>query len=260
MKAGEIMGVFLTRAADYTPENTMILEDVAKAYLKVDKEFFRGQSHAILVDEFTRREILDVHSVADWHAHEAAVPALQFRGGANEREINALVQANLPALGIGPDFGLALQSVTRDERLGQMIVRVQLTLGRGANAALLDNHGILTFRADGTLADYHGPFSAATAPVQSQPRMRDPAQVQMEAPALIERARQLGLDRHGAPLSIVRKPDGGLTVEARVIRGRGKNTYAEVFSLEKPYGERREIITPVRQHSKALSMPDLTQE
>ena len=31
----------------------MTLEDVAKAYLKVDKEFFGGRYHAMLVDEFT---------------------------------------------------------------------------------------------------------------------------------------------------------------------------------------------------------------
>src|SRR5262245_21815363 len=64
-KAGQIMGAFLTRAADYTPENQMTLEDVAKAYLKVDKEFFDGRYHDILVGEFTRREIFDAESVTE---------------------------------------------------------------------------------------------------------------------------------------------------------------------------------------------------
>ncbi len=50
--AGEIMGVFQVRANDYTPENQMTLEDVGKAYLKVDKEFFGSRYHAALVDEF----------------------------------------------------------------------------------------------------------------------------------------------------------------------------------------------------------------
>jgi hypothetical protein len=34
-RAGRILGTFLVRVADFTPENRMTLEDVAKAYLKV---------------------------------------------------------------------------------------------------------------------------------------------------------------------------------------------------------------------------------
>lgn len=260
MKAGEIMGTFLTRAADYTPENTMTLEDVAKAYLKVDKEFYDGEYHSVLVDEFTRREIFHLQSVAEWLAHEAAVPALRLRGRAAERKINALIQANLEILGIAPEFGLELQGVTRDQRLRQTIVRVQLMLGRGETAVLLDNHGILTFRANGRLADYHGPLPSAVAQVQGQARVQDEARVQARALTLIERAKQLGLDRHGVPLSIVRKPDGELTVEAQVIRGSGMNAYAEVFTLENPQGERREIITPLVPRGKAPTTPDPSEE
>jgi hypothetical protein len=36
-----------------------------------------------------------------------------------------------------------------------------------------------------------------------------------------------------------------------------RNTYAEVFSLEKPSGERRDIITPVADRSKAASIADI---
>src|SRR5437016_10887694 len=62
-EAGAIMGTFLTGAADYTPENTLTLEDVGKAYLKVDKEFFGGRFHDRIVAELTRREIFDADSV-----------------------------------------------------------------------------------------------------------------------------------------------------------------------------------------------------
>jgi hypothetical protein len=43
-QAGEIMGAFLVYSTDYTPENSMSLEDVGKAYLKVGKEFYDGRS------------------------------------------------------------------------------------------------------------------------------------------------------------------------------------------------------------------------
>src|SRR5262249_7168029 len=70
-KAGDIMGVFSTRATDHTPENTPTLEDVGKAYLKVDKEYFGGKYRDILANEFRFREIFGDKSVAEFDAHEA---------------------------------------------------------------------------------------------------------------------------------------------------------------------------------------------
>jgi len=229
VEAGEILGVFLTHATDYTPENRMTLEDVGKAYLKVDKEHYDGAYHAILVDELTARELFGADSVRQWLAHEASLPNLRLKDRASFKDVNDLVQDNLDRLGITPGFGLALQSVTRDERFKQTIVRVQLTEGSGRGALPLDNHGILVFRANGRLADYHKPIPDATPP---------------DAGGLISLARRLALDRHGVPLSIVRKPDGRLTVEARVIRGTGINSWMEAFTLDNPRGERREVITP----------------
>ena len=228
-EAGAIMGTFLTSATDYTPENTPTLEDVGKAHLKVDKEFFGGRYHHRLVGELARREIFNGDSVAAWLAHEAAVPHLRLHG-ASAQQVDSLVQANLDRLGIGPDFGLVIQSVTRDHQRHQTIVRAQLTLGRGDGAVGLDTHGVLVFRADGRLADYHAPL---------------PSDVGSHALALalIDHGRRLGLDRHGAPLSIVRKPDGQMTVEARVLRGDGLNVWLEAFTISNPHGERREVIS-----------------
>src|SRR5437867_3771807 len=223
------MGTFLTLTTDYTPENTLTLEDVGKAHLKVDKEFFGGRYYDRLVAELTRREIFDVNSVAAWLAHEAAVPHLRLHGP-SAQEVDAVVQTNLDRLGIGPDFGLIVQSVTRDDQRHQTIVRAQLTLGRGADAALFDNHGVLVFRANGRLADYHSPL---------------PSDVESHAlaMALIDHGRRLGLDRHGAPLSIVRKADGQMTAEARVLRGDGLNVWLEAFTVANPHGERREVVS-----------------
>jgi len=258
-KAGEIMGTFLMRAADYTPENAVTLEDVAKAYLKIDKEFFDSYYHSALADEFIKRELLDAESLNEWFAHESAIPYLCISRRPSSEEIEALIQANLDNLGIGQDFGLRLQSVVRDDRFGrtagfgQTIVRVQLTLGRGSGATPLDNHGILVFRANGTLADYHAPLPPSPSS-QSQPQIRlaQPGQLR----SLILHAKQFGLDQHGAPLSIVRKPDGKLALETRVLRGQGLNAYLEVFTTDKPRGERREITISPIPPNKRISIPD----
>ncbi len=256
-EAGQIMGIFLARAADFTPENQMTLEDVAKAYLKVDKEFYGGRYHAALVEEFTRREIFDANSVSEWLAHEAATPALQLPWRSPDHKVEELVQANLDKLGIGSNFGLKLQSVTRSNLLGpaiglaQTIVRVQLTRGRGDGAILLDNQGILVFRANGTLANYHSPL-----PPDDLASLLPDAFSQAQATAMLGQASQLSLDQHGAPLSLVRGPDGQLTVESRVMRGEGINAYMEVFTLDNPRGQRREIVLPPVPPNKRIPISD----
>jgi hypothetical protein len=104
-EAGDIIGVFLTHSTDYTPEDTMTLEDVAKAYLKVDKELYSGRYRNLFAPAFTTREIFDADSVAEWMAHEEAIPNLRLPQNPSDRNIDRLVQANLDKLGIGPDFG-----------------------------------------------------------------------------------------------------------------------------------------------------------
>ena len=236
-QAGDIMGTFLVLCTDYTPENSMTLEDVCKAYLKVDKEIYGGRYQSLFASEFTRRELFDANSVPDWMAHEAAMPDLRLPRRAKDRNIDNLIQVSLDKLGIGPEFGLKLQSVTRNNPSGQAIVRVQLTEGRGNDAPLFANHGILTFRADGTLADYHPPL-----PSDGASQMR--AQLNVHAMTLVNQARQFGVDHRGGLLSIVRGPDGQLSVEARVMRSEGLNCWAEVFSAKHPEGERRKVIVP----------------
>ncbi|HZM86577.1 MAG TPA: hypothetical protein VFF31_08465 [Blastocatellia bacterium] len=235
LQAGEIMGTFLTHTTDYTPENHQTLEDVGKAYLKVDKELYGGRYQSWFVDEFTRREIFDQNSVNEWKAHEAAVLDLRLPRRASEKNINKLVQSNLDRLGIPPIYGLVLQSVTHDERFGKTMVRVQVR--RESDGMLFDNEGILTFRPDGSLADYYTPLPEVTTSqigVQSYGHLL----------ALVSQAKLLGLDSHGGLLSIVRGEDGNITVEARVMRGEGINCWVDVYSLEHPEGQRREVIIP----------------
>ncbi len=256
-KSGQIMGTFLTRANDYMPENEMTLEDVAKAYLKVDKEFFDSRYHAVLVEEFTRRELFDAGSVSEWLAHEAATPKLWLHPRWPDQQVERMVQANIDKLGIGPDFGLKLQGVTRINNLrrgigpGQTIVRVQLTQGRGEGATPLDNHGILVFHASGMLTDYHTPL-----PQSHDASLLADAFSQSQALASLSQANQLRLDQRGAPLSIVRSPEGRLTVEARVMRGEGLNVWMEVFTLDNPLGERREIVIPPVPPDKRIRIAD----
>ncbi|MBI4906535.1 MAG: hypothetical protein HY820_23100 [Acidobacteria bacterium] len=235
LQAGQIMGFFLMRSTDYVPENQLTLEDVAKAYLKVDKEFFDGRYHNVLVNEFVRRELFDAGSEHEWLTHEASIPALWRPWWLADESLESLIEYSQDKLGIGPDFGLKLQSITHTSGPAQTLVRVQLTQGRGAGATPLNNHGILVFRANGTLADYHPPL---------MPDADTPFLMETRAKSLLGKARQLRLEQHGVPLSLVRRPDGQMTVEARVLRGEGLNQYVEVFTPENPRGERREVVIP----------------
>jgi hypothetical protein len=236
-EAADIMGTFLTHGPDYMPEEMISLEDACKSYLKVDKEHYRGRFHDIFVDELIHRELFDSNSVDEWLAHEAAVPKLRLRPDASDRNVNKLIQANLDKLGIGPNFGLKLQNVTREHRFGKTIVRAHLTEGRGDDAPLLDNHAILTFRSDGTLADYHSPF-------HTDQTFSISTEFNVNALALLNRAKRLRLHDHGGLLSLVRRPDGILSVETRILRSQGFYCWLEVFSLEHPEGERREVMVP----------------
>src|SRR5262249_40773588 len=135
----------------------------------------------------------------------------------------------------------------------QIIVRAQLTLGRGEGAKPLDNHGILVFRKDGTLADYHAPLPPnGSSQEQAQTQLVQTEQLSR----LIIQAKRLNIDQRGAPLSIARRPDGQLTVEARVMRGEGLNAYLEVFTLDNPRGERREIVISPLPPDKRISVSD----
>jgi hypothetical protein len=137
-----------------------------------------------------------------------------------------LIQDNLDKLGIGPGFGLMLQGWTLDPQ-GRQIVRVQLTRGRGDGAERLDNHGILVFRPDGSLMDYQGPLAPGFSPALALQR--------------INQAEQLGLNQHGVPLALVERADGQLQIEARLLQGKGIDSFLQVFSLDHPNGVQRAI-------------------
>ena len=246
-KAGRVLGTFLARSADFTPENRVTLEDVAKAYLTVDAELYDGRYHDVLVAEFTRRELFDADSVDEWREHQAALPTLRLPRAASDADVDAWLRANADALGVGPQFGLRLQSVTRPDSFRpdvgpeHTLVRLQLTLGREKGATPLANHGILVFRANGELADYHAPLPASESVATGRAASM---QAQAEALGTLADARALGLDRRGAPVAIVRGEDGRLDAEARVLRGDGLDPHMVVFTLERPDGERREIVVP----------------
>ena len=253
-EAGRIMGVFNTHATDYTPENEMTLADVAEAYLKVDQEFFGGRYYEMFVDEFLRRELLDTNSLQDWWAHEMAIPRLWLSNQSTDADVEGFIEQNQDLLSAGPDFGLKLQSVTHltGAAQGRMVVRVQLNQGRGADATLLENHGILVFRASGDLADYHPPIPGSNANgIGSDEYLRT------QAIAAIGKARGVGLHLHGVPISLARRPDGSLAAEARILRGEGINAYIEAFTQENPHGERRELLRSPISPAQALKIADM---
>src|SRR5262249_21781631 len=129
-------------------------------------------------------------------------------------------------LGIAPEFGLMLQGWTVDTEARQ-IVRVQLTRGRGDRAECLDNYGVLVFRQDGSLMDYHGPLASGIDSALALQR--------------IDEAERLGLHRHGVPLALIQGAGGQLRIEARILQGNGIDSFLQVFSLDHPEGQRRAI-------------------
>lgn len=262
-QAGDIMGFFLLRTADYTPENEMSLADVGKAYLKVDKEFFQGRYQQLFVNEFLRREIFTAESLQEWLAHEASLPSLWLPHWCTENQLEAFLQDRQDQLGISPDFGLKLQSITRLNRSGrgtnQTLVRIQLTQGRGTAATPLDNHGLLVFRADGTLADYQAPLPPESSTATSQ-SFASATGRQAQAITLLRKARQMRMEKYGVPLSLVRRRDGQLTVEAHVHQGRGLNEHLMIYTPENPHGERRELwLPPLPTRQQLLISDDLLQ-
>lgn len=242
-KAADVMGTFLLRSVDFTPEDTPTMDDVVMAYLKVDKEIFDYRYNGFLVDEFVRRELLNTTTLNNWLTHEASIPSLRLPGRYLDRKFEKYIAENLDELGIGPNFGLKTLSVTQERRVRKpngllwTIVRVQLTQGRGNGATPLDNYGILVFRTDGTLADWHSPM-----PSGQLQTVHSDGSIQAQSVQILSKAQAQRLDQHGVPVALVRRPDGTITAEARVLRGKGLNAYLEVFSSEKPGGERREIL------------------
>lgn len=243
-EASDVMGTFLIRAVDYSPENVITLDDMVKAYLKVDKELFDYKYNGFLVDEFRKRELLTQQTLNEWLNHEASIPALKLPGKYSDRKFDKFIADNLDLLGIGPNFGLKPLDVIQEDRfknkngLEETIVHVQLTQGRGNGATILDNHGILVFRGDGSLAEWHSPMPNG---IIHTPGGSD-GPVESKSLAVLSRAKADKLDQHDVPVKLVARPDGSVRAEAHVMRGKGLNAYLEVFTSDNPAGERREIM------------------
>src|SRR5262249_6818120 len=88
-------------------------------------------------------------------------------------------------------------------------------------------HGILVFRPDGSLMDYHGPLPSGFSSALALQR--------------INQAEELGLHQHGLPLTLVQRADGQLQIEARLLRANGIDSFLQVFSLDHPNGVQRAI-------------------
>jgi hypothetical protein len=224
-EVAQVIGFSFLRSLDYMPENSATLADAAKALLKVDKEHFGGKYHEAWLEQLQERQVLPDWriqtavqggskgvlrraggSLGEWLDHESKVEKLGLRlmpETASRQSANALVQANVDRL-VGPGLGLRLQPGHEHmtDAYGYQIVRVQLTEGRGWRAKPVGNHGILVFRPNGTLADYHSPLPRGLSNKQ--------------ALELLKEARQMGLDQDGAEICLV--PDAEGNVEAMTFQ------------------------------------------
>ncbi|HVE83970.1 MAG TPA: hypothetical protein VND93_14030, partial [Myxococcales bacterium] len=224
--AGDVMGTMNLRATEHTPENQLTFEDVGKGWLKVDKEYFHGKYHDVIANELKRREVFTDQSVKDFDAHEAALPKLSMGIHKNDDALNSLINKNLGKLGIGPGFGLKVLSHELDDN-GAQIVRVQLTDKSGKKAVDLDNHGVLTFRPDGSLMDWQSPVPKGATTADLAP--------------VLAAARAAGLDQHGAPVGVRRGDDGQLTAAARAMPTGNMNSTVTTWSLANPDGQVHDI-------------------
>ncbi|MEK7705926.1 MAG: hypothetical protein AAB426_13270, partial [Myxococcota bacterium] len=222
-QAGDIMGKFMVRAADYTPETQVTLEDVGKACLSVDREYFGGAYHDLWARELETREIFTKDSVAAWQAHVASLPQLRIDPKATSKEaLSAFVQEHLTQLGVDARFGLRLQS-TQVDADGRTLVRVQLTEGRGERARALQNHGLVVFRADGTLCEYQPALPTGLSSA--------------DAAVLLAQATRTQLDARGAgDVALVRDAEGKFTVQTVVAAPGRFDRALTVYSLEHPQG------------------------
>ncbi|HEY8210174.1 MAG TPA: hypothetical protein VIG99_21965 [Myxococcaceae bacterium] len=222
--AGDVMGTFNARSTEHVPANSMSLEDVGKAWLKVDKEYFKGKYSNVISTEMQRREIFDAGSVAEFKAHESALPKLSMGFHKNDDDLNKLIKNNLSKLGIGPGFDLQVTDHELDDN-GAQIVRVQLRQlpGKGQEPIPLGNNGILTFRPDGSLMDYQSPLP--------------PGATTKDLGPVLSAAREAGLDQHGVPVGVRRKEDGSLTAVAQYMPPGNMSAQVSSWTLENPDGE-----------------------
>jgi hypothetical protein len=223
-QAAEIMGTLLVRASDFSPEDSMSLEDVAKAYLTVDKEFYGGKLQKILVSEFERRQLFTRGSFTQWQQRQQALPKLTLPPKAARPEVEAFLQKNLAALNLPPSFGVRLQDDATDST-GRRIVRTELTWGRGPDAVVIANHGSLIFRADGTLAEAFPTFPEGLS--------------EREAVSLLERSKKMPWRNRGQ-WEFAKDKDGQWQVQVAVAvsDADGVGGHFEVYDLNHPEGQR----------------------
>ena len=226
--AGDVMGTFNLRATEHTPENVVSLEDVGKAWLKVDQEYFKGKYGKFISEEMQRREIFTDKSVPDWLAHESSIPKLSMADKLfpklvhkNDDALNSLIDKNLSKLGVPAGYSLKVQSHELDDN-GSQIVHVQLMQGKGKDAVPLGNHGVMVFRPDGSMMDWHGPVPPGTTSKQLD--------------TVLKSARDAGLDKHGVPVSVQRGDDGQLAAKAEVLTGDKLNSSVKTFTVDQPAG------------------------
>jgi len=246
MTAANTMGLFMVRPADFTPENTLTLEDVVKGYLTVDEELFGGKYQQLLVSEFERRRLLKPNgsSVQSWRDHRASLPSLTLSPSASAADIQQLVAQSQDALGLGPSFGARVQSVETTSD-GFRIVRLQLTQGRDRRAFPVANHGSLVFRPDGTLADFYSPMPQGL--------------LDRDAIAAIDRASQAAWRSHGELEFVKDESNHWKTQVAVPVTQKDRpGGHFMVYDLDHPEGQRVDYLDLRRRDDWAHNPDTLT--
>ncbi len=195
MKAADIMGKTMTRAADFTPENQMTPEDVAKGYLLADNEFFNGDYQSLWIEEFKDRKLLDDNfQMDDLDISKTVDDYNSFRiepfGDDSEMasRAHAKIKEKIGDL-VGENFGINGKNIKIDvDKEGNTIARFTLTHNRDDDAADTGNQGLIVWRADGNLMSMQKPLPNTVSENKAQ--------------ELFEKAKEKNLHKLDGPMQI----------------------------------------------------------
>ncbi|MEW5818861.1 MAG: M36 family metallopeptidase, partial [Cyanobacteriota bacterium] len=108
----DLVKMFARAMGDFAPPGNVYYHDIAKAFLKADKEDFNGKYQKLLASVFSNREILDSSAIKEWEAQQRNLPSIKLppKTIASKTNLIEFVNNNKSALGLPKDNVYQLES------------------------------------------------------------------------------------------------------------------------------------------------------
>lgn len=108
----DLTKLFARTMGDFSPAGNVYFEDIAKAFLKADKNDFNGKYKNVLTKVFKNRELLDDKKIEDWETGESKLPDLTLPPNTldSKESIVQFVNTNKDKLGLAPESNYQLES------------------------------------------------------------------------------------------------------------------------------------------------------